>query len=84
MPTAAISPNMTQKRPLTMAWGSEAKMPPNLPACPQVHGQGRLPSCRYEGLGKDEGIDGYWSSLLRKLLTPIEWLGSSLLPGIIV
>ncbi len=32
MPTAAMSPNMTQKRPETMACGMDANRPPNLPA----------------------------------------------------
>ena len=32
MPMAAMMLNMTQNSPLTIAWGKDAKRPPNLPA----------------------------------------------------
>lgn len=36
IPMAAMMLNMTQKRPLTIACGSDAKRPPNLPAGKQI------------------------------------------------
>jgi hypothetical protein len=36
MPTPAMRLNMTQNRPLTMAWGIDANRPPNFPDPPQT------------------------------------------------